>query len=203
MLKHGFKVLRQWLPERRLRNRIVLIGVLVMVAAATSSCVSPGSDWVEAHNKYRCMHGVPPLSWNADYADVAEWRATNCQHCAHCTCEAPDCQPQYAKQYAENATCYPATAQQAVDAWYSEIQNYDYSNPKWSSVDPKTGHFINVVVSTAKYVGCFCANQQCYCDYDSMYGTAPATLSQLVPEAVNSEQFCQGATYSTGTGWTK
>lgn len=188
MLQHG------------LRNRIILIGLLVIVAALTTSCRGEGADWVAAHNKYRCMHGVPPVSWSTLYADVAEWRAENCQQCAHCTCQGSNCQSKYAKQYAENATCWKATAQQAVDAWYSEIQNYDYNNPAWGT---NTGHFINVVVSTAKDIGCFCADQHCYCDYDSMYGTAPASLSQIVLKPVNSEQFCQGATYSEGTGWTK
>jgi hypothetical protein len=167
-------------------------------------CAQAGSDWVAAHNKYRCMHGVPPVSWDAKLEDVAKWRANNCQTCVHCLCQGANCQPQDAKQlHAENATCPQATAQQAVKGWYDEINNYDYNNPEFRSTDPMTGHFINVVVSVATKVGCFCTTKHCYCDYDSVNYDTKDQLKKYVLKVVNTEQFCQGATYSPGTGWTK
>lgn len=150
--------------------------------------LSTARAWLDAHNKYRCMHGVPPLKWSEQLAKVAEWRAKNCGLCSHCKCQGASCHPDNAKQWAENATCWAATPETAVKAWYQEVANYDYNNPKWAS---NTGHFINVVVNTASAVGCYCNGQHCYCDYDSMYGTSAYALSQVVPKPTRTEAACK------------
>ena len=44
-----------------------------------------------------------------------------------------------------------AVAKQAVNAWYSEVKNYDYNNPTFS---PSTGHFTQVVWKNTTDLGC-------------------------------------------------
>ena len=164
-------------------SSIILLGMLVL-----SSCAPPPyQPWLDAHNKYRCMHGVSPLQWDTQLADVAAWRTANCTNCDHCKCQGASCDPIFAKQYAENATCWSATPKDAVDAWYSEEKNYDYNNPQWTN---NTGHFINVVVSSATKVGCACNTTHCYCDYDSLYGTTAAALKAQVFPPVKTEAEC-------------
>ena len=151
--------------------------LLVLLAFMSGACGS--NEWVDQHNVYRCMHGVPEVKWSSSLAEVATWRANNCSQCDHCMCEGSSCQSIHSHDYAENATCYVASAADAVDAWYSEIGNYDYANPVFSN---STGHFINVVVNTATKVGCACNEDagHCSCDYDSQYGTTLQALSQVV-----------------------
>ena len=156
----------------------------------TSTPLSTIRAWLDAHNKYRCIHGVPPLQWSERLAKVAEWRAKNCtERCTpekHCVCKGDSCNPDYAENYSENATCWSATPQSAVDAWYAEEVNYDYSKPEWI----KTGHFINVVVSSASKVGCFCSSKHCYCDYDSKFGTTSAELAEVVLKPAKTAAAC-------------
>lgn len=167
---------------------------LLLVAMILSACSR--NAWVERHNVYRCMHGVNPLEWDSTLAEVATWRAKNCQNCDHCVCEQndPSCNSIHKQAYAENATCYAATAEQAVDDWYSEINNYDYNNPQWNN---STGHFINVIVSKATKVGCACNTNQCYCDYDHLFSAFPPKsqeLMQIVTKPIKTLVQCTNST---------
>lgn len=176
--------------ERRsdMRRSIQLSSMFLVGMLLLNSCIWATSyPWLEAHNKYRCIHGVSPLQWDIQLADVAAWRTENCAECYHCKCQGASCDPIYAKQYAENATCWSGTPKEVVDAWYSEEVNYDYSNPEWNN---DTGHFINVVVSSATKVGCSCNNTHCYCDYDSNYGTTASALKAQVFPPVKTEAEC-------------
>ena len=169
----------------RTLGRILIL--VVLGGLFLTSCAPYYLRWVSAHNNYRCMHAVPYVTWDTSLEDVAEWRATNCAFCKHCTCQGANCDPKYSKQYAENITCWTGTEADVVKNWYSEINNYDYNNPQWTV---NTGHFINVVVSTATKVGCYCSSTECVCDYDSYYGTSAAALKTVVLPPVKSDDLC-------------
>lgn len=99
------------------------------------------------HNILRAKHGVPPLTWNAEIADFAEdWAKTNASK-----------NKMYHRQpnkYGENIywkSGGTVSGEEAVDAWYSEIQYYNYSKHGFSM---KTGHFTQVVWKDSTEVGC-------------------------------------------------
>jgi hypothetical protein len=167
--------------------------ILVLTTIILSACGNYNS-WLEAHNQYRCMHGVPLLKWDSVLAEVATWRAKNCPYGVHCRCTDPSCNPIYSKVYGENAAWYTAAPNKVVEDWYSEINNYVYNNPQWSD---NTGHFINIVNNVATKVGCACLNNRCFCDYDTVLKTFPPTsqeLTQIVPKPIKTLAQCSNPT---------
>jgi hypothetical protein len=108
----------------------------------TPSSVSDIQEWLNAHNKYRCLHGVSPLQWsNTIAANAGAW-AAKClwQHSSN----------------PENMAAGFGTISDMVEMWYGEEKNYNYSKPGFSMT---TGHFTQVVWKTAKQVGCgYCPN---------------------------------------------
>lgn len=119
-------------------------------AAATSSASSSDSDLSDfassvlaEHNKKRALHkDTPALSWSDTLASYAQDYADNYDCSGTLTHSGGP--------YGENlALGYDGPA--AVDAWYNEISNYDFSNPGFSS---NTGHFTQVVWKSTTQVGC-------------------------------------------------
>lgn len=181
-----------------MQNPFRIISPLLLVTLILSGCSY--NAWLDWHNIYRCMHGVPDLQWSSTLQEVATWRAKNCQTCDHCICPQNDtsCYDIHKKLYAENASCQSGTAEQVVKGWYDEIINYDYNNPQWSNTPgKKTGHFINVIASTATKVGCACETNHCYCDYDTLYSKSPPTsqeLTQIIPKPIKTLAECRNST---------
>ncbi|CAI4563401.1 AQG_2a_G0029410.mRNA.1.CDS.1 [Saccharomyces cerevisiae] len=119
-------------------------------AAATSSASSSDSDLSDfassvlaEHNKKRALHkDTPALSWSDTLASYAQDYADNYDCSGTLTHSGGP--------YGENlALGYDGPA--AVDAWYNEISNYDFSNPGFSS---NTGHFTQIVWKSTTQVGC-------------------------------------------------
>ena len=119
-------------------------------AAATSSASASDADLSDfassvlaEHNKKRALHkDTPALSWSNTLASYAQDYADN-YDCSGTLTHSGG-------QYGENlALGYDGPA--AVDAWYNEISNYDFSNPGFSS---NTGHFTQVVWKSTTQVGC-------------------------------------------------
>jgi len=96
-----------------------------------------------AHNKLRAFHGVPPLTWRFESAEDALEAAEACSrenklHHSNHEGQGQNC--------AMNYTSFG----EAVDAWYSEVSDYDYKKPDFSS---DTGHFTQVVWKGTTAVG--------------------------------------------------
>lgn len=115
------------------------------VEATSSSSGSSdfASQILEAHNNKRSLHkDTPSLSWSDELASYAQDYA-----------DKYDCSGTLTHsggKYGENlAVGYDATG--SVDAWYNEIDSYDYSNPTFSS---STGHFTQVVWKSSTELGC-------------------------------------------------
>ncbi|CCK73544.1 CAP domain-containing protein NDAI_0G05610 [Naumovozyma dairenensis CBS 421] len=100
------------------------------------------SSVLSAHNAKRALHkDTPALKWSDNLASYAQAYA-----------DAYDCSGNLQHSggpYGENlALGYSATG--AVDAWYGEISDYDWSNPGAGSA----GHFTQVVWKSSTEVGC-------------------------------------------------
>ncbi|XP_018798318.1 PREDICTED: repressed by EFG1 protein 1-like [Bactrocera latifrons] len=101
---------------------------------------------LEAHNKFRAMHGTPPLSINPNLTQVAAKWAQNLakrQKMEH----SPN------GKYGENI--YYSSGQQVTPdmpakMWYDEIAKYDFAK---SVFNPYTGHFTQLIWRDTKQVG--------------------------------------------------
>lgn len=106
------------------------------------------NDCLAAHNKFRAAHGVPALKApSADlqaYADKRGLELATTDKFSH-----PANSP-YGENlfmgYGKDYTCADA-----VKAWYDEIKDYDFNNPRFSSA---TGHFTAVVWKDTTQVAC-------------------------------------------------
>ncbi|CDO93499.1 unnamed protein product [Kluyveromyces dobzhanskii CBS 2104] len=112
-------------------------------ASSDSSLSSFASGMLDEHNAKRSLHkDTPSLSWSADLASYAQNYADNYDCSGSLTHSGG--------QYGENlALGYGTTG--AVDAWYNEIKDYDFSSGDYSS---STGHFTQVVWKSTTKVGC-------------------------------------------------
>lgn len=121
-------------------------------AAETSSDSDSGSsgvtgsdkqfaqDILDAHNKYRAIHGVSDLSWDEDAYQYAQNNADN-YDCSGVLTHTHG-------QFGENLAAGFKTGPSAVKAWYDEGKTYNYQSP--NSYD----HFTQVVWKGSKGVGC-------------------------------------------------
>ncbi|MBK9266614.1 MAG: Fis family transcriptional regulator [Polyangiaceae bacterium] len=115
-----------------------------------------------AHNEARANANpapakpMPPLTWSADLAAVAQAYAEKCiwEHSSN--------------NYGENlyATSGGDTPQDVVNAWVSEVQYYDYASDSCSDV---CGHYTQVVWAETLRLGCGMAK----CPDNAPWGNGP------------------------------
>ncbi|KAK4047935.1 hypothetical protein OIV83_005119 [Microbotryomycetes sp. JL201] len=102
---------------------------------------------LDAHNKFRAMHGVPPLEWDVKAADAAKKWFDNCVF-------------EHSKgkvgSYGENLFAVSASGIQnptdGINSWYSEIKDYDFGKGDFSM---GTGHFTQLVWRGTRKIGCY------------------------------------------------
>ncbi len=100
------------------------------------------------HNSYRTQHCVPALTWSAELAASAQQWADKCW-IAHDSRRG---------HIGENiAWGGDRSASSAVDAWYKEVDVYNYGKPGFAS---STAHFTQMVWKNSKQIGCGVA--KCY-----------------------------------------
>ena len=116
-------------------NPLPLTILLLLLSKSQSSDV----DTLNTHNKYRTLHGVTPLQWSTELAGFAQ---------THCTNLAVNSLFEHSKgsSYGENLYFSFGYAEngarsRAVDAWYKEIEKYDFEKPGYQA---GTGHFTQV-----------------------------------------------------------
>lgn len=93
------------------------------------STSSDESTILAAHNAYRAKHSAPPLKWNSTLASYAQKWSDGCEF------------KHSGGPYGENLAMGYADWKSVVDGWYSEVKDYNYNNPGFSS---STGHFTQV-----------------------------------------------------------
>ncbi|GME41154.1 allergen v5 tpx-1-related protein [Neofusicoccum parvum] len=135
-----------------------------------------GNQWVKLHNKYRAKHvDTPPLEWDETLAQTATAHSQKCvfEHSQD-------------NNLGENlAMGTGLTAQQTVQMWYDEIDQY---NQYWGKNDVPMDvmHFTQVVWKKTTKVGCGMADcsqgKLATCNYSpagNMLGTFAANVGRL------------------------
>jgi hypothetical protein len=117
-------------------------------ASAESVSATERDTILNLHNTYRVQHCVPTLTWSAELAAAAQKWADNCW-IGH---------DKKRGHIGENlAWGGDRTASSAVDAWYKEVNEYNYGRPGFASA---TAHFTQMVWRGTKQIGCGVA--KCY-----------------------------------------
>ncbi|WP_088347875.1 MULTISPECIES: CAP family protein [Rhodomicrobium] len=122
----------------------------LLLSPASAETVTPAEQTaiLSLHNSYRAQHCVPALTWSAELAAAAQRWAEKCW-IAHDKSRG---------HIGENiAWGGDRTASSAVDAWYKEVDVYDYGKPGFAA---STAHFTQMVWKETKQIGCGVA--QCY-----------------------------------------
>ncbi|XP_016348830.1 uncharacterized protein LOC107693824 [Sinocyclocheilus anshuiensis] len=106
------------------------------------------AEFLQTHNAYRKQHGAPPLTINKNLCRSSqEWAEylLSISTLMHSSGE-------YGENvyYAWSSASKRLTGREAVESWYSEIKDYNFSRPGFTS---KTGHFTQVVWKDTKEVG--------------------------------------------------
>jgi pathogenesis-related protein 1 len=124
--------------------------VLAPTPHASAEAVSSAEQQalLSLHNSYRAQHCVPAVTWSAELAASAQKWAENCW-IGHDSKRG---------HIGENiAWGGERTASSAVDAWYKEVDVYNYAKPGFAS---STAHFTQMVWKETKQIGCGVA--KCY-----------------------------------------
>ncbi|XP_072570796.1 uncharacterized protein [Paramormyrops kingsleyae] len=103
---------------------------------------------LEAHNARRQQHGAPPLSLDLDLCrETQKWAEHLVQQNAVQHSETDLGENIYYKWTSDKT---PASGKDAVESWYSEIKDYDFSEPGYQK---NTGHFTQVVWKDSQEMG--------------------------------------------------
>jgi hypothetical protein len=128
------------------QTRALTIMCFLTFAITTSeAAVSPAEQtaMLETHNMYRCIHGVPPLTWDASLAKTAQsWADTGTIQ--HSTALGAF------KKYGENMKfdCPTSSVCKATKWWYAEISKYTESSPF------QAAHYTQMVWKGTTKMGC-------------------------------------------------
>lgn len=147
--------------------------------SSSASTVSASSgfedDILSAHNEKRAIHGVQPLKWNETLVEYAADYADSSFSCANVTLVHSN------GPYGENLAAGYSGGYDPVDAWYDEIELYDFNNP---SFNESTGHFTQLIWKSTSQLGCarvICDNawgQYTICEYSKTRGNILGTNSE-------------------------
>eukprot|EP00747_Dinoflagellata_sp_TGD_P124690 gnl/TRDRNA2_/TRDRNA2_174041_c0_seq4.p1 gnl/TRDRNA2_/TRDRNA2_174041_c0~~gnl/TRDRNA2_/TRDRNA2_174041_c0_seq4.p1 ORF type:complete len:334 (+),score=79.55 gnl/TRDRNA2_/TRDRNA2_174041_c0_seq4:114-1004(+) len=183
-----------------------------MEEAIESVAVMPNAaqikEWVSEHNKFRCMHGVPPVTWSDPVAQDASKYITPLTKMKHADSYgvAPPAGPAGENLYWTSAQASPIPS---VKAWYSEVNDCNggpegFTDGCANGVGGKpTGHFTAMIWKGVKTIGCATnANgQMTICRYkagdslsmDTPNMNKPSNYPNQVFKRVKTEAECSGA----------
>jgi len=154
---------------------------------------SVADQWVKAHNKYRCMHGIPYLTWNPTIAERAQaWGDQTGGGMQHSSGGYRENVAGF-KYLGENlawASPVASTPQQAVKMWYNEIEA---TNGGEVTTPGMAGHYTQVVWKASTDVGCGTTAGLNVCEYGpgGNFGYGDAYQAN-VNGPVKSEAECEG-----------
>eukprot|EP00281_Chroomonas_sp_CCMP1168_P025988 CAMPEP_0206228590 /NCGR_PEP_ID=MMETSP0047_2-20121206/9250_1 /ASSEMBLY_ACC=CAM_ASM_000192 /TAXON_ID=195065 /ORGANISM="Chroomonas mesostigmatica_cf, Strain CCMP1168" /LENGTH=364 /DNA_ID=CAMNT_0053651843 /DNA_START=26 /DNA_END=1120 /DNA_ORIENTATION=- len=158
---------------------------------------------LKQHNAYRCMHGVPAMTWDTTLAFTAQQYAqmlafdNGCQM-KHSRCDSSSgtqmnlgatalCQWGENLAWASAPFFYDAFPAKMVDAWYAEDVNYDYATQ--SKIDPAKpiGHFTQVVWKGSTRIGCGAMECRDTSNPDVIKGAVVTVCHYLGPGNINTQ----------------
>ncbi|XP_056603219.1 uncharacterized protein glipr2 [Triplophysa dalaica] len=105
-------------------------------------------EFLQTHNSYRKIHGAPPLTINRNLCGSSQKWAEHLLSIRTLMHSNGDHGENV--YYAWSSATKKLTGREAVESWYSEIKDYNFSRPGFSS---KTGHFTQVVWKDTKELG--------------------------------------------------
>lgn len=155
-----------------MNKSILLISLLIAINAATFDLETARADMLTRHNYYRSQHQVGSLTRSSEieaYAQNYSNYLVSINSLTHS--QGP---------YGENLYLGPKGSSigvSAVDMWYEEVSDYDFSNPGYKS---GIGHFTQLVWKNSKYLGCGvgCGSNN-YCFVSCNYSPAGNYLGQF------------------------
>jgi len=111
--------------------------------------VMSSDELVSEHNKYRCMHGAPDLTWSAEMAANAQaWADRGVFSHSDCYSLQPPLGPA-----GENLAAGQGSIASAVSGWYNEVSDCVWPGCQ-QSTGGAVGHFTAMVWKGAKTFGC-------------------------------------------------
>ncbi|KAM7416857.1 hypothetical protein PAMA_018773 [Pampus argenteus] len=105
-------------------------------------------EFLETHNAYRAQHGAPPMKFNRKLNAAAQKWADHLLEKG--SLEHSDTKDGENVYMMWSSAPLKQTGKEAVDSWYSEIKDYDWSKPGFSGA---TGHFTQVVWKESTKLG--------------------------------------------------
>uniref|UniRef100_UPI0037E765B3 Golgi-associated plant pathogenesis-related protein 1-like isoform X1 n=2 Tax=Semicossyphus pulcher TaxID=241346 RepID=UPI0037E765B3 len=105
-------------------------------------------EFLETHNAYRKKHNTPPMALNSQMSAVAQkWADHLLAKGALQHSDTDDGENIYNMF---SSAAIKLTGKEAVDSWYSEIKDYNWSSPGFTG---STGHFTQVVWKDSTELG--------------------------------------------------
>ncbi|KAF4114682.1 Golgi-associated plant pathogenesis-related protein 1-like [Onychostoma macrolepis] len=105
-------------------------------------------EFLEAHNQYRKQHQAPELTYSDELSSAAQKWADHLQ--SKKSLSHSDTENGENVYYSFSSVKKTPKGKEAVDSWYSEIKDYDFSSPGYQ---PQTGHFTQVVWKSSTELG--------------------------------------------------
>ncbi|XP_030579666.1 Golgi-associated plant pathogenesis-related protein 1-like [Archocentrus centrarchus] len=106
------------------------------------------NEFLDTHNAYRAQHSAPPLTYNSELNDAAQkWAEEMLEKKTLGHSHTEDGENVF---YSFSSVAKKLTGKEAVNSWYSEIKDYDFSKPGHQG---KTGHFTQVVWKASTELG--------------------------------------------------
>ncbi|XP_054876490.1 ancylostoma secreted protein-like [Poeciliopsis prolifica] len=105
-------------------------------------------QFLDAHNNYRAAHGAQKLTYNSELNSAAQKWAEHLLKTK--TMKHSNTEDGENIHFSYNSRIVTPQGNGAVDAWYSEIKDYEFKRPGWQ---PNTGHFTQVVWKDTKELG--------------------------------------------------
>ena len=132
-------------------------GPAAAVEAGDTNGARFAQEILQAHNFYRCLHGVPPLQWHAQVAEYAQaW--VNRGVFKHSDSYHSPLGPMGENLYDSS---HLQSGADAARAWYSESAGYAYG----ADGSRGSGHFTAMIWKDARYLGCGRAKGSISCNY--------------------------------------
>ncbi|XP_074612935.1 uncharacterized protein LOC141871312 [Acropora palmata] len=97
---------------------------------------------LDAHNKYRTKHKVPPLKWSKEIANEAQAWAEKLAKTRSLQHASASERKGYGENIASFSRRFETAGEEATNMWYSEVKDYRFDKPGFGG---NTGHFTQVV----------------------------------------------------------
>lgn len=113
------------------------------------------NELLEAHNKYRALHGVPPVTWSDQIANEAQQFAAELARTGNLGHANKEVRKYQGENICRMSQHYKPT--DAISFWYAEVDKYDFASPGFSV---ENGHFTQVVWQKTREIGVGCARSE-------------------------------------------